>query len=186
MARAVESSHTVLRQLPAPFFNESRATVWHWWSTRTPHGPWDIVGLYDGDSGTDSSSLLGEPEMFNILLSAARVDLTIPERAGQAAAWSRRTARPPTAHHQRIGSVDEISWNQNLTGDERRLADEVTTRYRSQIAPLWATVAAGAYEATHWTVTQRTLVRHRLRISSRAVVDAPETLETALPTPITR
>lgn len=184
MARAVESSDSELRQLPAPFFTDPRGTVWHWWSTQNPHGPWDIVGLYVNDSGAGSYSLLGAPENFNRLLLAAQADLSTPERAGQAAALFDETTRPPVAHHQRIGSVDEVPWNRTMTDGARRRADEVTTRYRNQIAPLSVTGTAGAYEATYWTVTQQTLVRHRLQIADRRIESAPTLMEAGLPTPI--
>ncbi|CAM3910421.1 hypothetical protein JAAN108728_01705 [Janibacter anophelis] len=173
IARVIDEQPTEAQVLDLPALEgwrlaEVRATG------ERPHA-WVVGYRTSGDPST--VVLTGNPDRWSQVTAGASVE----DEAGAIAvarAWYDATRRTDELWY-RAESVDDIDWQPVV--DEEAVA-RLQEEYRDTLTAPTATRDGDGWTVTLWSVQQRDLVRHDLRIGADASVhDEAETVEQAMP-----
>lgn len=173
VAQVIDEQPTEVRETSLP-----AVTSWRIVEVRaTGERPFTSVVAYPTSGDPRTVVLTGNPDAWAQVTDGASVE--DEETALQVARVWYDSTRNATELWYRAESVDDVDWQPVIDQDEvTRLKNE----YATKITAPTATRDGDGWTVTLWSVQQRDLVRHDLRIGADASVsDDATTLERAMP-----
>ncbi|MEO3822529.1 hypothetical protein [Actinomadura sp. B10D3] len=148
-----------LTPLPAPFLRSWRVYQVDYRQGAHP------VRLHVASGGARALLLTGDPKAFTAMTEADGTAVADPAAATALARLYLETTRPPGKLTYIVGSVDEIRFRPNITGEAARRRDRVIARYRPDIAAPAAVARGKGFAVTAYVVRDRALERRELTVA---------------------
>jgi hypothetical protein len=158
-ASIVTRGGTRLTPLPAPFLRSWRVYQVDYRQGAHP------VRLHVASGGARALLLTGDPKAFTTMTEADGTTVADPAAATAVARLYLDSTRPRGKLTYIVGSVDEIRFRPNITGDAARRRDRVIARYRPDIAAPAAVAKGTGFAVTAYVVRDQALERRELTVA---------------------